>query len=525
MKIKQSQVELSSRQKNVSYRAAAGENGAKAGAFRGTLSSLYRENRDSYTFVGEKASADMADYGAFRLGAGLGEKVLRSGYGMDAGETAEAPGDPGTAFGVWGSAGSSGVQSADISSPARTPEEFLLATLRQLLARLLGWTAEGYAEDGASSPEPAAAVQRSSYQAQRSTQVVSGFGASSASAADSGMMRLAQMETQESAFSALGRAVTEDGRVIDFHVDVEMSRSFLSYAQVRGLPVSDMRDPLMINIGCGTAQVSDQKFYFDLDADGTEEEISMTAGGTGFLAYDANGDGRIGDGSELFGTKSGDGFADLAEHDGDGNGWIDENDEIFDRLKVWYRNAEGEDILISLKEAGVGAIFLGSQETEMTLDESGQTNGMIRRTGFFLKETGEAGTVQHVDLVTGPAKGAEASGDESVGALQLAGEAPARTGEEDLETLIARLFEPFEYRRVESEEEEKEDAYALLLKERVEDTDAEKPSKKTAEFARTPSKAAENAWIRARERRRIRKEQYEEYLADRAAYTDFLRQA
>ena len=457
MKIKQSQVELSSRQKNVSYRAAAGENGAKAGAFRGTLSSLYRENRDSYTFVGTKASEEGMNYATLRRDAGLTGGLPRGWYGKDGGEAKglDVPGVGASGDGIAsGISGTSGAQSAGTGTTVRTREEFLLATLRQLLARLLGWSAEGYEEDGASSPVPAAAVQRSSYQAQRSTQVISGFGSSSASAADGGMMRLAQMETQESSFSALGHAVTEDGRVIDFSVEVEMSRSFLSYAQVRGLPVSSMRDPLMINLSGGVAQVSDQKFYFDLDADGTREEISMTAGDTGFLAYDANGDGRIGDGSELFGTKSGNGFADLAVHDGDGNGWIDENDEIFDRLKVWYKNPRGEDVLISLKEAGVGAIFLGSQETELTLDEGGQTNGMIRRTGFFLKETGEAGTVQHVDLAVGPGGEERTEEELSADTGQPADSSSGQQEQADMQVLIEKLFEPIAYRTVRLEEEE-----------------------------------------------------------------------
>ena len=67
-------------------------------------------------------------------------------------------------------------------------------------------------------------------------------------------------------------------------------------------------DPLIVNIGSDTADVCDQTFKFDLDADGTEDEISMLGKGSGFLALDKNGDGKINDGSELFGTKSGDGF-------------------------------------------------------------------------------------------------------------------------------------------------------------------------------------------------------------------------
>ena len=34
-------------------------------------------------------------------------------------------------------------------------------------------------------------------------------------------------------------------------------------------------DPLVINLDTNIAQVSDQKFFFDLDQDGKEEEISF----------------------------------------------------------------------------------------------------------------------------------------------------------------------------------------------------------------------------------------------------------
>ena len=61
---------------------------------------------------------------------------------------------------------------------------------------------------------------------------------------------------------------------------------------------------------------------------------------------DRNGDGKINDGSELFGTKSGDGFKDLASYDADGNGWIDENDAIFSQLKIWTKDEDGKDKLI-----------------------------------------------------------------------------------------------------------------------------------------------------------------------------------
>ena len=153
-------------------------------------------------------------------------------------------------------------------------------------------------------------------------------------------------------------------------------------------------DPLVVNIGSDTADVRDQTFKFDLDADGTEDEISMLGKGSGFLALDKNGDGKINDGSELFGTKSGDGFGDLREYDSDGNGWIDENDDVFSKLKVWCKDENGKDILMDLKEADIGAIFLGEQQTEFSLGGAdGYRDGVIRSTGVFLREsTGAAGS-------------------------------------------------------------------------------------------------------------------------------------
>ena len=157
----------------------------------------------------------------------------------------------------------------------------------------------------------------------------------------------------------------------------------------------------MINLDTNIASVSDQKFFFDLDADGKEEEISFAGKGSGFLALDKNGDGKINDGSELFGTKSGDGFKDLSAYDEDGNGWIDEHDSIFSQLKIWTKDEEGNDHLIDLKKADVGAIYLGNADTQFSLkNDANELNAEIKKTGIYLKEsTGSVGTLNHVDLV------------------------------------------------------------------------------------------------------------------------------
>ena len=207
-------------------------------------------------------------------------------------------------------------------------------------------------------------------------------------------------ESESVAFASSGMVKTQDGRSIDFNIEVSMSRAFTS--QINTLTTQNYikTDPLVINLDTDIGSVTDQKFLFDLDSDGDEEEISFAGKGSGFLALDRNGDGRIGDGSELFGTKSGDGFKDLAAFDEDGNGWIDENDSIYSKLKVWTKDEDGNDYLINLKDADVGAIYLDNVDTQFSLkDGNNRLNGEIKKTGIYLHEsTGAAGTLNHVDL-------------------------------------------------------------------------------------------------------------------------------
>ena len=207
-------------------------------------------------------------------------------------------------------------------------------------------------------------------------------------------------EEESMSFSTTGTVVTADGREISFNMDVGMSRSFAEYYKQESNDIVAMCDPLVINLDDNVVGLSDQKFYFDLDCDGTEEEISTLETGNAFLALDHNQDGKINDGAELFGTKTGNGFTDLAAYDEDGNGWIDEADSVFEKLKVWVKDEDGNDKLYTLKEKGLGAIYLGSQSTDYTLRSAstGQVNGQIRQSGVFLYENGMAGTIAHVDM-------------------------------------------------------------------------------------------------------------------------------
>lgn len=207
-------------------------------------------------------------------------------------------------------------------------------------------------------------------------------------------------ESESASFSTTGTVKTSDGREISFHVNVGMSREFQEYYK-EDLELASFKfcDPLVINLDTDVAQLEDQTFYFDIDGDGEQDEIAQLKSGSGYLALDRNGDGVIGDGKELFGTESGNGFADLAKYDEDGNGWIDENDAVWSKLKIWSKDENGKDVLYSLGEKGVGAICLQNASTDFTQKGAeGQTLGAIRNTGVFLYENGNVGTVQHVDV-------------------------------------------------------------------------------------------------------------------------------
>lgn len=206
-------------------------------------------------------------------------------------------------------------------------------------------------------------------------------------------------ESERSRFSAGGEVRTADGRAVDFKLDLAMCRDFRCERKQIDQGVVEMRDPLVINFDGKAAELGSVRFDFDLDGDGRSESIHGMSGSSGFLAIDRNGDGRINDGRELFGTRSGDGFADLAKLDSDQNHWLDEADPAFAELKVWSHGDDGKERLVSLKDKGVGALYLGSIETPFSLkDDDNRLRGEVRASGIYLREDGGAGTLQQVDL-------------------------------------------------------------------------------------------------------------------------------
>jgi hypothetical protein len=210
-------------------------------------------------------------------------------------------------------------------------------------------------------------------------------------------------EHELTSFSASGTILTADGKEISFSLDVAMERHYLEETNISLRAGNAVRkDPLVVNFGGTAAQLADaagRSFRFDLDGDGQAEELPLFASGSGYLALDLDGNGRIDSGRELFGPASGNGFADLARHDDDGNGWIDENDAAFDRLAVWTPAAEGAGELRSLADLGIGALALAHAATPFALRGEGNADlGMVKSTGLYLREDGGAGSLQEIDL-------------------------------------------------------------------------------------------------------------------------------
>ncbi len=207
-------------------------------------------------------------------------------------------------------------------------------------------------------------------------------------------------ESETTSFSAEGVVRTADGKEIAISVDLNMSREFYSEQSLSLRAGDALKDPLVVNFSGSAVELTERSFSFDIDADGRSDQIAFVGPGSGFLALDKNNDGKINDGSELFGPETGNGFADLAAYDHDGNNWIDENDSIYDRLRIWSKDSAGNDQLVALGRRGVGAIYLGHIDTPFLIkDAANETLGAVRDSGIFLEEDGGVGTIQQLDLV------------------------------------------------------------------------------------------------------------------------------
>ncbi|HEU5138324.1 MAG TPA: hypothetical protein VFU13_24470 [Steroidobacteraceae bacterium] len=150
-----------------------------------------------------------------------------------------------------------------------------------------------------------------------------------------------------------------------------LAASVVGIAAMSGTAWSGGCSPIVIDldnkgINLGQAGVG---VYFDVNADGLRDHVQWVRrdGDEAFLAIDRSGNGRIDDGSELFGVgtpmilesrNAPNGFVGLAQYDsrqlgGNDDGYISEADAIWPQLRLWTdRNADGVSTTDEMRTLG-----------------------------------------------------------------------------------------------------------------------------------------------------------------------------
>lgn len=319
-----------------------------------------------------------------RRGAALGDRVSLSSRGLAAAAQAQP-------------------QTAVEKSSASDPDKALDNDPRSLLIRLMVEALTGKKINVYSAEDMEIEVNSASLSSSSTTaQAVQATARQSAGYGVEYDYHESYYEAERTDFAASGVIKTADGQQIQFNLQLSMERTYSRESNVSiraGDALRPQKDPLVINFAGPASQLRDTRFSFDIDADGKADNIPMLGANSGFLVLDRNGDGKVNDGKELFGTQSGDGFADLAALDGDGNGWIDDNDAVFAKLLAWSKDEAGNDSLMNLKDLGVGALYLGRVETPFSVrDAANDALGTVRESGVYVNENGSVGSLQHVDL-------------------------------------------------------------------------------------------------------------------------------
>ena len=154
-------------------------------------------------------------------------------------------------------------------------------------------------------------------------------------------------------------------------------------------------DPIAFDLdNNGINTNTDQRVLFDLDADGQLDTINSLSGKDAFLALDRNENGKIDNGSELFGDQHGasNGFDELSKFDDNQDGVINNLDTVFSRLRLFR---PGSDDTISVAEAGIRSISLKYLNTDIALN----TYDRISQISSYERNDGSTGAT--ADLLLG----------------------------------------------------------------------------------------------------------------------------
>lgn len=160
-------------------------------------------------------------------------------------------------------------------------------------------------------------------------------------------------------------------------------------------------DPLVLDLAGDGLNLTEagKGAIFDVNADGKLDSTGWVQGDDAMLVYDRNGNGKIDDGSELFGDQNGaaNGFLELGKYDDNKDGKINRLDPIFKALKLYQDiNSNGrieKNELVGLEQMGIKSLNLNFMRTNQDLNG----NSLILN-GSFERNDGSTGLLADVLL-------------------------------------------------------------------------------------------------------------------------------
>lgn len=193
-----------------------------------------------------------------------------------------------------------------------------------------------------------------------------------------------------------GELSLADGSALQWSFDLAMREEQFSYRQ---FTESSLQDPLIVSLSGNPVELARKGTNFDFYGNGERYQLPDLGKGQFYLMRDRNQNQQLDSGLELFGPRTGQGFAELAALDDNQNSFIEKSDSQWQSLHLWSR----QHGLQSLEQAGIQAISAESVATSFGLYDGEALLGRIARSGIFVGEPSVSdayriGLVQQVDL-------------------------------------------------------------------------------------------------------------------------------
>jgi hypothetical protein len=182
---------------------------------------------------------------------------------------------------------------------------------------------------------------------------------------------------------------------LEFEFSFESSEMRIEQVRVQ------QADPLVLDLDDDGIELTDhtQGAQFDIRGSGVGVRTAFVNGGDAFLALDRNGNGRIDNGTELFGDQNGaaNGFEELRSFDTNSDGVINASDADFDKLQLFRDDGDGiseTGELMSLADAGIAEISLNYANT----NTAASGGNRLAQTALYKRHDGTFGKAADVLL-------------------------------------------------------------------------------------------------------------------------------